>query len=338
MSETDTSIATSDDLDTFSTEFFKGPEKPEEKPVEPKVDGPEEQVEDTSAEDDTLENEQPKEAESDEGSEERTDGEPEGDGDTAPKKPAKKTAQERINDITREKYEALREAAEAKAAKEALEQRLAALERSREDNAQLKTEQSANAAGAPAPTDKNPDGSDKYPLGEFDPAFIRDTARYEVRSEFEAERARQDALSQERERLSEEQRLNREWKEKVQASEVDVLEAQESLKPLMFSLQPEYGNYLASVIMSLDKGPEVFRYLADHLDEAERIISSGPTSATIALGRLESQFLDKPDQPKKKVTSAPKPPPTTRGSSGQYAVAPDTDDLDAFSDIFFKRK
>lgn len=332
-----TGITTSDDLDAFSSEFFKGNEKA---PVKEETKEPEEKVADTSDEEDTLENEstsdegqKSKEPPVDEDSSKEEDTDEE---EASTKKPAKKTAQERINDITREKYEALREASEAKEAAAKLEERLAALERSREDNANTRNTEGAKA-GVPDHRDKNEDGTDKYPLGEFDPSFIRDTARYEVRAELESERARTELSRKEETRIQEEQRLTSEWVSKVKESEVDVKEAQEALKPIMLSINPEYGNYLASVIMSLEKGPEVFRYLADHLDEAEDVINGGPTSATIALGRIESQFLEKPNQPKKKVTTAPKPPPTNRGSSGKYEVAPDTDDLDAFADVFFKK-
>jgi hypothetical protein len=40
-------------------------------------------------------------------------------------------------------------------------------------------------------------------------------------------------------------------------------------------LDPSYGKYLATTIMSLDYGPHVLDYLADNPDEARNIVASG---------------------------------------------------------------
>jgi len=91
----------------------------------------------------------------------------------------------------------------------------------------------------------------------------------------------------------------------------------------------------------MDKGPDVLYYLSNHPEEANSIVNSGAQKATLALGRIESRFLkSEQDAPKPKLTKAPAPPPRgaqARGTNGAYiAVAPDTDDLDAFEQEFFK--
>jgi hypothetical protein len=69
-----------------------------------------------------------------------------------------------------------------------------------------------------------------------------------------------------------------------------------------------------------------------------------PAAATLAIGRLDAKFNKPPVQRKKrntkKVSEAPKPPESSRsrGSGGKFAVAGDTDDLDAFEKEFYKRK
>jgi 3-phosphoglycerate kinase len=94
--------------------------------------------------------------------------------------------------------------------------------------------------------------------------------------------------------------------------------------------------------MGLDAGPEVLYHLANHLDEAQAIVSKGPLGAAIALGRLEARFAKGQEQPKPRVSAAPKPAPSTaRGVAVGGEVKGDTDDLDAFSASFFatrKRK
>lgn len=89
----------------------------------------------------------------------------------------------------------------------------------------------------------------------------------------------------------------------------------------------------------MEKGPEVLYYLSNHPEEAISIVNSGAQRATLALGRIESRFLQNEQQaPKIKVTQAAPPPVArARGTNGAFiAVAPDTDDLEAFEKEFFK--
>ena len=89
--------------------------------------------------------------------------------------------------------------------------------------------------------------------------------------------------------------------------------------------------------MSLEHGPEVLYYLSDNLDEARKIVQSGSVRATLSLGELNAQFKGKQKQ-QVKVSKAPEPPETRlRGSTGKFAVSPDTDDLTAFEQSFFKK-
>ena len=92
--------------------------------------------------------------------------------------------------------------------------------------------------------------------------------------------------------------------------------------------------------MEMDAGPDVFYYLANNLEEAEKIVNAGPRKATIALAKLEAQFVSaKIDKaPPVKVTKAPAPPPQLKGSAVAKASVPlDTDDLDAFSKVLFSK-
>lgn len=84
-----------------------------------------------------------------------------------------------------------------------------------------------------------------------------------------------------------------------------------------------------------------FYYLANNLDEAANIVNAGPRKATIALAKLEAQLAGNSVNkvPAQKVTKAPTPPPQLKGSSAAKAAIPlDTDDLDAFSKVLFKKK
>ena len=123
----------------------------------------------------------------------------------------------------------------------------------------------------------------------------------------------------------------------------DFQEKGETLISAFDGLDPSYGEYLSATIMGMDYGADVLYYLANNHEEANKIVAAGPTKATIMLGRLESKFMDigEGDKQKdqKKVTKAPPPPPTNKGSAiARVEVEDDTDDLDAFSQKFFKRK
>ena len=75
--------------------------------------------------------------------------------------------------------------------------------------------------------------------------------------------------------------------------------------------------------------------------EAKRIVDLGPTKAALALGRIEARFANAAN-PKAapKVSKAPTPPARlNRGSAQAMPDVPgDTDDLDAFSRQFFKKR
>lgn len=110
-------------------------------------------------------------------------------------------------------------------------------------------------------------------------------------------------------------------------------------------LEPSYAQYLSTVLMSMDKGPDVLYYLSNNPAEATSIVNSGAQKATLALGRIEAKFLEAEAAKvlqKPKTSKAPNPVPPqarTRGSNGAFiSVAPDTDDLDAFSQEFFVKK
>jgi hypothetical protein len=320
-----------EDLEAFSSLMF-GSAKPAEAVEEPTPghddldDVHEDTVEDTA---DTVDNtDAPEDLE-----DQKTEPAPQ---------PKKKTAQERINELTAKQREAERQVEAERAAKALLETRLAELEaRTKVETLPKPTE---NNEG-PSPTAVNEDGSLKYPLGEFDPAYIADLTVFTIdkvtkereaqASQAAAQKAAQDHLNQ----------LNQGWQSKIAEVEKTIPDFRakgQELVGTFSNIAPDYGEFLSQTIMGLDAGPEVLYHLANHLDEAQEIISKGPLGAAIALGRLEARFAKSGEQPKPRVSAAPKPAPSTaRGVAVGGEVKGDTDDLDAFSAAFFatrKRK
>ena len=165
----------------------------------------------------------------------------------------------------------------------------------------------------------------------------------------EVERGKANAEAQEAQRRytaqQEQQTRVTSWNGKLQEAVKeypDLLEKGQALLSNFNNLDQGYQGYLTNVLMDMDHGPDVLYYLSNHPQEAFDIVNSGATKATLALGRIAARF-DKGEQEtaKPKVSKAPVPPPRNaqaRGTNGAFiAVAPDTDDLDAFSAEFFKR-
>lgn len=306
-------------LEDFEKEFYPKTAEPvqEELPLEP------EDVEDENLEDDSLANEDDLETD-----------EPE---DT-PEPPKKKTFQDRIDELTAARREAERQAAELKARLDAIEAEKA--------KSEVKQEDAPDAKTAPDPNELKPDGEAKYPLGEFDPAFVRDLVNYEndqkwaqYREQLEREAAEKEMAQR---AANAQTALSNEWNQKLEAVQEalpDIREKGARLVEEFATLEPAHGEYLATAIMKLPNGPEVLYYLADNPDVAKKIAYSDPLTAAVELGVLNAQYQNVAKSEKRvKVSDAPPPPPVrTRGASGRFSVPGDTDDLDAFEKTYFSR-
>lgn len=334
MSDSQPVDVNTDNLDDFSDLLF-GKATPAETEVETKA---EEVTETPSA------TEEPEEAEVEESTaEEADDGDdaPEaGDEDEvqeeAPKPKGRKPAGVRIKELTTKAYDAERRA-------DALARELEAIKSQTKVPEEVPVRKTAPLdAAAPHPDDLV-DGQPKYPLGEFDPTYIAELTRFIIRKESNEEKTKQEAERIQNETQIAERELLNTWNDKVKnvADRLpDLPEKVTELESNIGHIEPKYGEYLASTIMSLEYGPDVLNYLADHPEEARSIVDSGPTRATIALGRLEARFVAGEEVEKGIVitTKAPPPPPRTKGSGGKTGVAADTDDLDAFEKQFFVKR
>lgn len=245
-------------------------------------------------------------------------------------KPKKKSAQERIDELT-----AARRAAEREV--EDLRRRL---EEKDSQPKEVETKAAPVVADGPTPDDLSDDGEPKYPLGEFDPGYIRDLTRFTLQQERDAIKAQEAAERQAEQERAAVAEIQRGWQERLAAAQESLPDIQEkgmALEATFESLDPAYGQYLAQTIMAMENGPQVLYYLSDHLEEAQAIVAGGPLKATLGLGELNAMFKNKAETPVK-VTKAPEPPQTlARGSGGKAEVPDDTDDLEAFAKKFYGR-
>lgn len=326
MTDDSSNLVDMDNLDTFSSTFFN----PNAEPPKQEVEQPEAETEDDAL---ATEHDDPE-------AQEEPEEKPEGDD----KPKGKKSAQERINEVVAKQREAERE-------RDALRQKLADLEAAatKKPEVEQKSEPSPLreqlSPDAPDPDAKLEDGSPKYKLGEFDPQYIRDLTKFTIAEE----RARLDAeaakVAEQRQVEAAQQELQSSWEQKLVAIEEELPDVREKLGSVEAAFQgidAGYGEFLAATIMSCDHGPEIMYYFSQNIDEAKKIVASGPAAATLALGRLDAKFTKaaSSEEPRNKKTSAaPEPAPThTRGSGGKFATRGDTNDLAAFEREFYPQK
>lgn len=310
------------DLDAFSRDFF-GKNEPEAEPAKPAVEAEDDESE-LDADESPPENHDDEADDNDDKS------------DEAPKeqKQRKSRYQERIDQLTEKARTAERELAEIKAR----------LDKPKESEAP-KTVDKTVQDDTPQPDALNEDGTEKYPLGEFDPQYIRDITRHALDQELRTRDEKAAVEANQRKMDAEKEELNRSWQNQLPSAKErypDFQEKGEQLFGTFAGIDAKYGEYLSATIMSMDVGADVLYYLASHIDEADAIVKSGPTKATLALGRIAARF-DKPDEAQKPVirqSKAPVPPRSVnKGSATARTEVPDdTDDLDAFAKKFFSKR
>lgn len=320
----DNNVVNDDDLDAFAANLFG-----ERKAADPaaKLEVEQDKVDDTDVgdtdsqktddadEDDELDAELPEKVET----------------------PKKRTFQDRIDELVKQREDEKR-AGDAKLVEleKAFEAKLAALNPSKP----------VQKAAEPQPDTVNEDGTAKYALGEFDPLYIRDLTRYTLEAERSQAAIRDQEQRQVQEQESQKAALFNSWNEKlVPAKEKypDLMEKGEVLLNGFNNLDRGYADYLTTILMSMDYGPDVLNYLANNQDEAVKIVNSGAQKATLALGRIEAKFAEAEQTKqlaKPKISKAPPPPSAVaRGTGGgNQSVAADTDDLDAFESTFFRKR
>jgi hypothetical protein len=328
VTTTEVQFDNNDDLDAFTTDFFG------QKKVDTEQASSKHTIQGVDAEQDVVE-----EAEVEETEAQKTEVDPNEDPEAEYKEapPKKKTVQDRIDELVRQREDTKREAA-------------AEIERLRKEFEEFKQrstpQEAVKKSAEPTPNDLKEDGTPKYDLGEFDPQYIRDLTRYTLDQERSQAALRAEEEAKVRQETEAREALTSEWNQRVKAAEAeypDFMEKGQTLLAGFNNLDQGYAGYLSTVLMSMEKGPDVLYYLSNHPEEAVKIVNSGAQKATLALGRIEAKFLEADAQKqvaKPRISKAPPPSPVqSRGTAaGHLKVEPDTDDLDAFSKEFFVRR
>lgn len=234
------------------------------------------------------------------------------DAEQAPK--PKKSAKERIDEITWEKHEAIRRAEAAEAERERLAAQIAQL------SAQL-----------PQQSDDLPPNPQHYEYGELDVNYIRDVTRYEIKLEQKA---------QDEQRAFQERQKT--FSEKVSSFMAKSKEAfpdgpSNGLSVFLHASTP-VTEEVAELVASSDVGPKLAEYLGDNIAELHRINALPAHMKGFEIARIEARLSVPAETKPPPKPKAPIPPETLpRGTSGRFAVSPDTDDFSAFEKSYMRK-
>lgn len=198
----------------------------------------------------------------------------------------------RFSEITKQREEARKEAQQERQAREALEARLAALERQ-------------PALQAPK-VDEEPQPSQFNDAFEYAKALAEYTADKRI-----GEMKRQEA---EERQAQERQKVIETWASKVQAAKASMPDFDD----IVASSDVVVNDDIRDAILESDVGPQILYHLAENDDVAKRIAGLSPKQALREIGKLEARFEVKETAPETKPivrSKAPAPIQPLRGSS-----------------------
>lgn len=218
----------------------------------------------------------------------------------------KKSAQERINEVTAARREAERQAEFWR--NEAMRQR---------EQPQARTAPVQPRDVAPHPDD--------FHHGDADPLYLVALAKYEAKTEIRQEYEARDQQTRLTGQLSTfEQRVAEQFPD----GEPEGIAALKSL--------PRLRSEITDVIFNSDKGPLLADHLGDNPSALRRLEGLPAHMVGFELARIEAA-LSAPVAPLiNRVTKAPDPAPKPRGNGGQFAVSPETNDFAAFERLAVK--
>jgi hypothetical protein len=219
--------------------------------------------------------------------------EPEIEGKEQEEKPkANPKLERRFSEITKQREEARKEAQQERSAREALEARLAVLERQ-------------PAPQAPK-VDEEPQPSQFNDAFEYAKALAEYTADKRI-----GEMRKQDAEAKE---AVERQKVIETWASKVQAAKASMPDFDD----IVASSDVVVNDDIRDAILESDVGPQILYHLAENDDVAKRIAGLSPKQALREIGKLEARFEVKETAPQVAPitrSKAPAPIQPLRGSN-----------------------
>jgi len=254
------------------------------------------------------------------GAQEGEEGEQQPADDGKGKGAGKKSAAERIGDLTAARRSAEREADSQRTRAERAEAELAALKSGKTPL----TTQDDTATSDPA----SPDPS-QFDYGELDPKYIAALARYETAQALKAQRAEDDKARQTQAADARRQELGTKQDALVKAGVKLHDDFDEVVMQGAKDGKWELSQHLGELLLDSEFGAQIAYELAKDPDEAARVAKLSPVDQAKFLGRQEAKFeAAKSSQGKPpKAPQAPPPPKTPRGNSGSSKTGADSEDF-----------
>jgi len=188
----------------------------------------------------------------------------------------------RFSEITKQREEARKEAQQEREARQALEQRLAALEsRGQPQKASL--------------VDEKPQPSQFSDAFEYAEALAEYTADKRI-----GEMKQQEAAAKEAEQR---QKVINQWTAKVEAAKASMPDFDD----IVASSDVVVNDDIRDAILESDVGPQILYHLAENDEVAKKIAGLSPKQALREIGKLEARFEAKPE--------AEKPAPIVRSKA-----------------------
>ena len=191
----------------------------------------------------------------------------------------------RFSEITKQREEARKEAQREREAREALEQRLAALE------SQRQPQKMAEAV------DQEPQPSQFSDAFEYAKALAEYTADKRI-----ADMKREEAAAKEAE---ERQKVIQTWAKKVESAKATLPDFDD----IVASSDVVVNDDIRDAILESDVGPQILYHLAENDEVARKIAGLSPKAALREIGKLEARFEAKPEEKPAPVVKSKAPAP-----------------------------
>jgi hypothetical protein len=274
------------------------------------------------------EDESESEDEDEDGDEDEPEDEDEDEDEDEPK-PRKKTARERISQLTKARREAERALEDRDNKIKALSDQVGALIEAVSDPAKLEALRAAKKADTPAPAGEDvvldKDGKalekpdpEKFQFGELDAGYTAAVVRYEVQKTLTEERRANDKTRQQQAASAERSESLKAFDARAKTvrekfkdfDDVVVKGAAENKWPL--------SETLGKLIAKSEHGPEIAYRLGKNPTQAKQVYGMSDVDQAAFFGRIEAQIAAKA-KPGKKAVSTQAPPPPRSAATGKRA-------------------
>jgi hypothetical protein len=217
----------------------------------------------------------------------------------------KRSTSDRIKKLVADKREAERALAE-------LQARVAAAEKP--DLTAAKASDTTEALQEPDPA--------KYKFGELDPQYMRDLAKFEVKSELLAVQREQEQARQTEAANREADQVRQKAAEVTQAGQAKFSDFEEVVVEAALAGEFALTQEMFETAVETAVAPDILYYLAQNPEESAKVAEMNPRQQALWFGRMEAKFSQPAPEPKRKVTTAPPPPASLpKGSGGKGGVS-----------------